>query len=185
MKNKLNWYQEDIRASLLFSSHDSHSSHKWQQTWFRLSFLMLYLHNKVFRWVSLRVSGTESGRSRSLEGGRRKAADSVQFLVRLWPKRGSSQHLSQCSNHRLTAAITELVANQSAQTSLHACAYKPASAQILRHTHTHTHMKWWWRLTSDFQKSNCCFIWWLEYIHLKGNTAWNCSNLKTMHIIFE
>lgn len=89
------------------------------------------------RWNEFRVSGTESGRPRSLGGGRLRAADSVQFLVRLWPKRTSSQHLSQRSNHRLTAAITDRVANQSTQTSLHACAYKPASAQTPQRAHTH------------------------------------------------
>ncbi len=98
-------------------------------------FVALFTQQSVC-WNEFRVSGTESGWPRSLGGDTLRAADSVQFLVRLWPKRTSSQHLSQRSNQRLTAAITDLVANQSTQTSPHACAYKPVSAQTLRRAHT-------------------------------------------------
>lgn len=47
-------------------------------------------------------------------------ADSVRLLVHLWPKE-SAANISTNTNHRLTAAITDLAANQS-QT----CAHKQA-----------------------------------------------------------
>lgn len=99
--------------------------------------LALFTQQSV-HWHEFRVLGTESGRSRSLGGGRLSAADSGQCLSFQWPKRTSSQHLCQHSNHRLAAAITDIVANQSTQThkqaSVHVhtnqCPHKYCSTEI-------------------------------------------------------
>lgn len=96
---------------------------------------MLYLHNKVLDGISTSYQGQKSGRPPSL--GDSEHADSVQFLVHLWPKRSSSQHLSQRFNHRLTVAITDLVANQSTQTRTHKQAYKREHTTQQGHKYTH------------------------------------------------
>ncbi len=93
-------------------------------------------------WHGFSGSGLESERFPCLlRGGRLRAADLGQFLVCLWPKTTSSQHLSRRSNHRLTAAITDLVANQSTQTRAHKQGDMNVHTDQFLHKYysTHTH----------------------------------------------
>lgn len=81
----LNYYQEDIKDP--FSQNDSHKSYRWQHTLFRPSFFPALFTQQSVRRDEFRVSGTESGRSRSLGGGRCRVADSVQFSCPFVAKR--------------------------------------------------------------------------------------------------
>lgn len=66
-------------------------------------------------WHEFRLPGTESGE----EVADLERLIQASFLSILWPKRTDRQRLSQESNHRLTAAITDLITNQSTQTLTH------------------------------------------------------------------
>lgn len=108
-------WNQDIRIHC--SQIDSHNSYRWENTSHRFSFLMLYLQHWDGRRATVDRQETVSRRWQTA------SAESVWLLVHLRPKESASQHLSQHSNHRLTAAITDLATNQSqmcTQTSLNA-----------------------------------------------------------------